>query len=266
MQRCAPRLAVRSEGALQRDSFDDNVERNYQMEICMWVKVVDVLDRFWTRLTDRGFFALGIAVGAFSTILVLIAAGRMPDWFQRILSHEERIAEWLLVAFTVFAFFILLATLKTTREVGNAQVTAYISLNVTKVLIEKKSGEIVVSVHAKIENSGNSPAYEVRVGYNITQPAKGDVMEVTYDIDKIGHVATPHPLVPQKSEFHGVTLTRKMKYVPNSEVRFLYMIEFKNVFGEIKTSPIISGVLSKHPANSGRFVFVPDKVSTVKLY
>lgn len=111
-------------------------------------------------------------------------------------------------------------------------------------------------------NSGNSPAYEVRVGYNITLPLQGDVMEVTYDIDKIGHVGTPHPIITQKSEIHGVTLKRKMKHVPNSKVRFLYLIEFKNVFGEIKTSPIISGVLTEHPANSGMFVLVPDKFST----
>jgi hypothetical protein len=125
--------------SLQRDPFDENVERSYQTESCVRVKIVGFLNRFWTRLTDRGFFALGITVGAFATILVFIATGKMPDWLQRVLSHEERIAEWLMVVFTISAFFILLATLKTTREVGNAQVSAYISLNVTNILIEEKS-------------------------------------------------------------------------------------------------------------------------------
>jgi hypothetical protein len=121
---------------------------------------VGYLNRFWTRLTDRGFFALGITVGTLTTILVSIATGKMPDWLQRVLSHEERIAEWLMVVFTIFAFFILLATLKTTREVGNAQVRAYLSISKIKLNWEGEAD--LRSVEVIIENSGASPAKSIK--------------------------------------------------------------------------------------------------------
>jgi hypothetical protein len=223
---------------------------------------VSIFKSIWRDITDRGFFALGMAVGTLFTILVFVAIGRMPDWLQQTLSREERIAEWLMVVFTIFAFFILLSTLKTTREVGNAQVSAYLSLNVNEVRMEREGSDVLISIDARIENSGNSPAYAVRVGYNITQPLQGDMMELIYDIDKIGFVGVPHPMIPQKSKFHGTTLKRKMKYVPNSQVRFAYMIEFKNVFGELKTTPVFSGLLLEYPADSGRFVLAADNIST----
>jgi hypothetical protein len=152
--------AIRRKRSLQRNPFDDNVGRIYQAEICVRVKIVGFLNRFWTRLTDRGFFALGITVGAFTTILVSIATGKMPDWLQRVLSHEGRIAEWLMVVFTIFAFFILLATLKTTREVGNAQVRAYLS--VSKIKLNWEGNENLRSVEVIIENSGASPAKSIK--------------------------------------------------------------------------------------------------------
>ena len=120
---------------------------------------------------------------------------------------------------------------------------------------------IIISVEARVENTGNSPAYNVRIGCNATQSMQGDVIEVSYNMDKIGGSSQPHPIVPQKSEIHKVIQSRKMKNLPNSQIRFIYMVEFTNLFGEIKTSPLISGIISKNPTDGGG-IFVPDRIST----
>ena len=102
--------------------------------------------RWWFRLTDRGFFALGLTVGVLSLVLALVILElsspiisplsqensnsreeaykteyeqrTKPDiffWPRKFLALEDSLAQWLMMGFTVAAFWVLLRTLKVTR-------------------------------------------------------------------------------------------------------------------------------------------------------
>lgn len=143
--------------------------------------------RWWFKLTDRGFFALGFTVGA-STMLIFIIAihaasppvGPLIDldsreqnynteykqnsekdilyWPRRVFSFEDSIAQWLMMGFTVLAFWVLLLTLKVTREVGKAQTRAY--LTHSKGGLWSGRG---VEWALNIRNTGNSVARDVYI-------------------------------------------------------------------------------------------------------
>lgn len=249
--------------------------------------------RWWHRLTDRGFFALGLTVGIASLVLALLALEHSspiisplsqedsnsredaykteyeqrtkPDiffWPRKFLALEDSLAQWLMMGFTVAAFWVLLRTLKVTREVGKAQVVAYLGLKIGDITIRQlEGGKTSVSIHAHLENSGNSPAFNARVGYNIIYVKPNEVTEVIYDIDRIGHVGNPHPVVPPKSEGQGATLSRTMDKTSDAVIRFMYMIQFDDVFNDTNHTPIFSGTLMEHPESSGRFVFSMDSVT-----
>lgn len=184
-------------------------------------------------------------------------------WPRRIFSIEDSVAQWLMMIFTVGAFVVLVFTLKTTREVGKAQVAAYLGLNIGDITIRHiRDGKINVSIRANIQNSGNSPAFEARVGYNIMYVMPNETTTVIYDIERIGHVGTPHPVIPPKNSDQGATLSRTMDATEDAVIRFVYMIQYKDVFRDIHHTPIFSGTLVEHPGDSGKFVFAMDRVAT----
>jgi len=145
--------------------------------------------RWWFKLADRGFFALGFTVGALAILFLTIAihsasppVGLLPEadpdsgeqnynpeykqhlekdilyWPRRVFSIEDSIAQWLMTVFTVFAFYGLRQTLKVTREVGKAQTRAY--------LTHSRGGLWTgrgVEWALDIRNTGNSVARDVYI-------------------------------------------------------------------------------------------------------
>jgi len=233
--------------------------------------------RWYERLTDRGFFALGLVVGSLLTLLLFVSlwaisplVDQAPDsarnisfWPKKLISLEDTITQWLMMLFSIAAFFVLLRTLQVTRKVGKAQVAAYLNLNVERVEKHQlNDGKIKISVTVTIENTGNSPAYNARIGYNILYVAPDEVTEVIYDIERIGHTGNPHPVVPSKSRHNGATLSRTIDENHDAKIRFMYMIQFEDVFGDTSYSPIFSGILIESPEGSGKFVFGVDNLTT----
>jgi len=128
----------------------------------------------------------------------------------------------------IFVGWTLAATRKMardTRDIGEAQVRAYLDLKIGDIVIGHSvgGGRIKVSIQVKIENSGNSPAFDARIGYNIVHVEGGQTTEVIYDTDRIGHAGNPFPVIPPKNANQGATLARTMDAIPSGIVRFMYM-------------------------------------------
>ena len=143
--------------------------------------------------SGRNGFTLGLAVGIFSTVLILLAAAFMgaPDnlsdgeanqnekyeaspsdnrWWliPRVLVVEDTLAQWVMAGFTIIAAYLLWRTFRATQSmatettrIGEAQVRAYLTIKgaVLKLLdgpppIGGKHWILMVT----LQNSGQSPA------------------------------------------------------------------------------------------------------------
>ena len=180
---------------------------------------------------------------------------------------EDTIAQWFMMFFAAGAFYILIHTLKATqamatdaRDVGKAQVRAYLSLKIGDVIIDNSIApkKTRVTVEVTIVNSGNSTAHNVRVAYYITYVQKDEVTQIIGDVDSIGHVGNPIPVVPPQSSGQKASLSRTMTKLKDRTIRFIYMIEYQDVFGDKISTQIFSGTLVEYPKGTGVFVFVND--------
>lgn len=96
-----------------------------------------------------------------------------PDWgywFRRIFALEDTLAQWIMMAFTIAAAWLLFSTLKATqrmaddsRRIGEAQTRAYMFVSQIEIgqFDEDKPGRISAIVH--IKNCGVTPAYDVTI-------------------------------------------------------------------------------------------------------
>jgi len=154
---------------------------------------------------NRGtFFAIGLVAGvAVAVFLAMLAVPELRDpsayynqqiaaeqhrsdaaenkqpnepqwwyWTRRLVAAEDTLAQWVMAFFTAFAVILLYltlnatrATLKATREVGNAQVRAY--MNVDKVRISDFTKGHTPSVSFGLLNSGQTPARDFEIVYEI---------------------------------------------------------------------------------------------------
>ncbi len=232
--------------------------------------MISLLARFWVRLTERGFFGLGFGTGALISITLAhwltyaqTETSFLNQWGGRLISLEANITQWLMLLFNIAAFVVLLNTLKVTRDVGKAQVAAYLHLDIDTVSIDAidTEGKVKVTVHSRIVNSGNSPAFQARIGYDICNAAPGQVINKVYDIEKIGGISNPHPVIPGKSDQCYASLSKSIALVPDPKHRFIFMIEFNDVFGNLETTPLFSGTLRKSPIDDDSYVFVTDTIT-----
>lgn len=147
--------------------------------------------RHWNRLTDRGVFALGLLVGALavvsSFVFVSALAGdpeayiqngaggseaqdygqttKVPmivEWARKLFKFEDTIAQWVVMLFTIAAFWMLIRTFRVTREIGKAQTRAYLT-RLRGGLWEGYGLEMAL----EIKNSGNSPAFDVYIMFEM---------------------------------------------------------------------------------------------------
>ena len=122
--------------------------------------------------------AFGIVFGLVIAILVLVAlSGGTPEWWRhsgKVVSSEDTLAQWLMSVWSLLAVIVSALAVywvkKTfdvtqrmaleTREIGEAQASAYASIGEAKVLLISSS--LQLSVSAEVKNSGASPALDVR--------------------------------------------------------------------------------------------------------
>tara|TARA_R110002051_G_scaffold30487_1_gene70510 strand:- start:14366 stop:15184 length:819 start_codon:yes stop_codon:yes gene_type:complete len=148
----------------------------------------------------RNGLTLGLAIGLFAGIILVLALNwsidptasgpsycnsgtdgcanyreDMPErwyWLRRFFVLEDTVAQWIMMAFTIAAAGLLLATLRTTqnmaadtREIGEAQVRAYVHLENVKVTPRTDANCLQISF--ELCNLGNSPAKDFNYCYFI---------------------------------------------------------------------------------------------------
>lgn len=106
--------------------------------------------------------AFGLVAGlATSALLFASLSGGLPDWWQHdgaLITTKDTLANWLVAIFSFIAALFLWLTLratqdmaKDTREVGEAQVRAYVYANVAEIDLAKNTLDVI------FRNFGNSP-------------------------------------------------------------------------------------------------------------
>jgi hypothetical protein len=158
-----------------------------------------------------------------------------PDWgywFRRIFSMEDTLAQWVMMAFTIAAAGLLFHTLRATqqmatdtREIGQAQVRAYVTVDKVVLTIKVRDGRVFWHFEINIRNSGQSPARQVSVWVRsphfVDQEPGGLVVDLAASSEKIGYVI-------------GSTAGNDLDFLPNSDtdMRFIATIgvEFNDVF------------------------------------
>lgn len=140
---------------------------------------------------NRNDIGLGLVLGGGITVVVLVYGGFILDflncfsfqncesfasgefksndvvwwmWAKRFFSYEDSLAVWLAAIFTGLNVMFLWRTLKetrrttmATREIGEAEVRAYLYVDTINVTFDKE----VIKGEVLIANSGNSPAFEI---------------------------------------------------------------------------------------------------------
>jgi hypothetical protein len=110
----------------------------------------------------RSGLAFGLIVGIFgASFLYAWLSGGLPGWWKHdgaVVTTKDTLANWLVAIFSFIAAFFLWLTLratqdmaKDTREVGEAQVRAYIYANVAEIDLAKNTLDMI------FKNFGNSP-------------------------------------------------------------------------------------------------------------
>ncbi|MEP1588431.1 MAG: hypothetical protein ABJR46_13020 [Tateyamaria sp.] len=110
-------------------------------------------------------------------------------WFRRLFALEDTIAQWIMMAFTIAAAGLLLATLtatrdmaKSTREIGQSQVRAYLTIESISFHPEPSDRFPVFAGRVVVKNTGQSPAINVFIDVKVISERK----KVTYQIPHIG--------------------------------------------------------------------------------
>jgi hypothetical protein len=132
------------------------------------------LQHWWMKLTDRGFFALGLVAGGLAVgLLFIYLSSDTPKWLDnKYIEPKDTIASWLVMLFTILAFGILYLTLKVTRDVGKAQTRAY--LTHTRGGLWSRHG---LEWSLELKNSGNSVARDVYIIFELEYWVKVDESE-----------------------------------------------------------------------------------------
>lgn len=186
----------------------------------------------------------------------------MPDWWywpRRLFSFEDTVAQWVMMVFTVVAALLLLKTLratqemaKDTRELGEAQVRAYVSFEVSEIDFARKNNRDGSNLTAKfsgvIKNFGNSPATNIEIMFDITEVALGSVVEVMDDGTGLAGVFQDFGSIPAGGSQNAyLKKTFKANLVAinhgTSKVRLTYVIRYVDVFGKVRVNHIESGTV-----------------------
>lgn len=200
-----------------------------------------------------------------------------PDWgywFRRTFSMEDTFAQWVMMAFTISAAGLLLLTLKATqsmardaREIGQAQVRAYLSLEIAEVnIVTNSTGDghtVNVAVSCRAVNRGQSPAITCQIFFDISQAdnsektMKTDGSEMFASGRSLQHIAaggrTNHLL-------HRSFKIDNASFLDNtSPIRFSYVIEYNDIFKNTIKAPLSSGTFVE--TVQGNWIFVADIVT-----
>jgi hypothetical protein len=155
-----------------------------------------------------------------------------------------------------------------TREIGEAQTRAYLSLKIKHLDVNVVSNEdgsnLAVVIQVEVENSGSTPAYSPVIHFSIEETQPQDV------------IALPEPETLQRSplstsfiaahDAHKNQLSRVFWVVDpvafqrfrERLVRFSYCVSFWDEFKVARQTPVITGTFVAWP--EGMITFMPDKV------
>lgn len=201
-----------------------------------------------------------------------------------LVSTEDTLAQWVMSLLSIVAvalsavavWFVgktLIATQKMardTREIGEAQVRAYLTFDVEKVEIAQKSNRdgtnLSVKFIGKVWNHGNSPAFDYRFHFTIDKANVDEVIEAQHDGSDMQHATDPvMSYVPPRGHVRQ-TLSRvfKIDWPQFAEhgyrIRMSYVIEYTDVFWKTIKTVLVSGTVMEHPKGSGNLIFTPDSL------
>ncbi len=259
-----------------------------------------------SKFNWRNGFASGLIVGSVLVVLLCVAVGlatatidpttsgnacggagsydcadnseQVPYgwyWLRRAFAVEDTIAQWVMMAFTIAAAFLLLSTLKTTqgmardtRDIGQKQARAYLFLQFGDVefnVVDNKDGSnLVVKIGVNLTNSGSTPGYSPIIYYDIQEAVRSEI------------IPQPQPENMKSSPINTSFIPAKGKSKTNLSrtwrvddpiafqgfkdrlVRFSYCVNFLDEFEEDRWTPIISGTFHHWP--EGSISFLPDKL------
>jgi hypothetical protein len=180
--------------------------------------------------------------------------------------------------FTLAAVVLIFLTLRDTRqmvidtrEIGQAQVRAHLHLEIVDTRINAIEIDGVEKIRAvfkcKIMNSGNSPAHQLSVLYDIFQTKTGEVKAVLSDGSELPQAHKSMSAIPSQGsafiELKGTFLADIATLRDGgSHIALSYVLKCVDVFNLDAYEPLVSGYFMEHPAGSGNHVFAQHLIVT----
>lgn len=200
----------------------------------------------------------------------LQAQAHMAFWAQALF--------WLTVVTAIISFgglILLIVSLgqtrraiSDTREIGEAQVRAYLSINVRDVAIEVADdgdgSNLAVKIRIEVANSGNTPAYSPIIYYDIEEAIPERIVPMA-----VPETMQRSPLSNSFISAKGVSPNTQLSRVFQVDdpvafqrfdrlIRFSCCVSFLDEFRAERLTPVISGTFHHWP--EGKFSFLPDNV------
>ena len=206
----------------------------------------------------------------------LTAQQEMEDWawWVMVLGILQFLATIITLGFVKLTLDATLAAVKGTnvaakaaqdanaiaREVGEAQVRAYLRIELVKTCVTTDlSGKKKAQITLVYVNTGNSTAYDVRIAYKVEFGHKGDVITVIDDMDKIGTTNNPITQI-FPNEQTGTEIVSFIDRPKGMLLRFIYKIEWKDIFGRTNHTPAFSGTIAKGAGDAQTIIFNADPI------
>lgn len=196
------------------------------------------------------------------------------SWDDPLASTGDTLSEWVSAVFTATAFGVLVWNLvltrnmiADTRDIGRKQSRAYLHMSPSKIeakgITEKENVNIRLDAYFTIENPGLTPAYDIKVLYDICETPKGAGVEINADDFRDSGLSASF-ISPGGARNQRLSRTWRTKHPDLFKptglhcIRVSYIITFKDEFGEARETPITSGTLHEFP--KGTLSFLPDQV------
>jgi hypothetical protein len=158
--------------------------------------------------------------------------------------------------------------IRDTREIGEAQVRAYLSLNIVGIVIDVINNEdgtnLAVKIDVRVVNSGSTPAYSPVIYYDIQEAAPNDVVPLAHPETmkqsplRNGFISANGGSKTQLSRVFQVDDPAAFQTYEGRLIRFSYCINFLDEFDAVRWTPVISGTFHHWP--KGKVSFLPDKI------
>lgn len=159
-----------------------------------------------------------------------------------------------------------------TRELGEAEIRAYLYFKVEKVAIERKENadgsNVTVKFIGRVHNCGSTPSYVFQVLYDIVATKPGQVGSTKADGSQLHQSPKVMAYLPpndSRPEELTRTFTVDFDAFPDGKplYRLTYIIKYLDVFYKDVLTPPVSGTIYERPKGSGTYIWGADVLTDI---